>query len=184
MLREMSEIYGAESAVPHRYCKSQHTPRRNRTALSDPAGWSTHYLHFSPVLAVQKTYTRDEHLRYRPGRHRDIFQNILEVIGLIATAGLELIPIIEAIINGGLFLQAGPGAAHYTYDIVPTTNFIALAGASQASRGLTTSQAAVFRQRYARPQPAGGAGTGPVTCGTRPAKMPGEGGGTTHCTIT
>ena len=58
----------------------------------------------------------------------DIFQIILEVIGLIATAGLELIPIIEAIVNGGLFLQAGPGAAHYTYDIVPITNFIALAG--------------------------------------------------------
>jgi PE-PPE domain len=58
----------------------------------------------------------------------DIFQIILEVIAVIATVGVELIPIIEAIVNGGLFLQAGPGAAHYTYDIVPITNFIALAG--------------------------------------------------------
>lgn len=47
---------------------------------------------------------------------------------MVATAGLELIPIIEAIINGGLFVQAGPDAAHYTYDIVPITNFVALAG--------------------------------------------------------
>jgi hypothetical protein len=58
----------------------------------------------------------------------DIFQIILEVVGVIGTGGLELIPIIEAIINGGLFAQAGPNAPHYTYDIVPITNFIALAG--------------------------------------------------------
>jgi hypothetical protein len=65
----------------------------------------------------------------------DIFQIILEVVGVIATAGLELIPIIEAIINGGLFLQAGPGAAHYTYGIVPITNFVALAGAETQPYG-------------------------------------------------
>ena len=58
----------------------------------------------------------------------DITQIIIEVVSVLGTAGLELIPIIEAIVNGGLFLQAGPDAAHYTYDIVPITNFIALAG--------------------------------------------------------
>jgi hypothetical protein len=65
----------------------------------------------------------------------DIFQIILEVIGVIATAGLELIPIIEAIINGGLFVQAGPDAPHYTYDIAPITNFIALAGSGTPPYG-------------------------------------------------
>jgi hypothetical protein len=65
----------------------------------------------------------------------DIFQIILEVIGVIATAGLELIPIIEAIINGGLFVQAGPNAPHYTYDIAPITNFIALAGSETQPYG-------------------------------------------------
>ncbi|UQX13359.1 hypothetical protein [Candidatus Mycobacterium methanotrophicum] len=65
-----------------------------------------------------------------------------EVVGVVATAGLELIPIIEAIINGGLFVQAGPGtphytydAPHYTYDIVPITNSIALAGSETQPYG-------------------------------------------------
>jgi len=65
----------------------------------------------------------------------DIFQIILEVVGVIATFGLELIPIIEAIINGGLFLQAGPDAPHYTYDIGPITNFVALAGSETQPYG-------------------------------------------------
>jgi hypothetical protein len=56
----------------------------------------------------------------------DIFQIILEVLGVITL--VTLIPTIEAIINGGLFLAPGPNAAHYTYDIVPITNFVALAG--------------------------------------------------------
>jgi hypothetical protein len=56
----------------------------------------------------------------------DIFQIILEVLGVITL--VTLIPTIEAIINGGLFLAPGPNAAHYTYDIGPITNFIALAG--------------------------------------------------------
>jgi hypothetical protein len=56
----------------------------------------------------------------------DIFQIILEVLGVITL--VTLIPTIEAIINGGLFLAPGPNAAHYTYDIGPITNFVALAG--------------------------------------------------------
>jgi hypothetical protein len=71
----------------------------------------------------------------------DIFQIILEVVGVIATAGLELIPIIEAIINGGLFVQAGPNAPHYTYDIVPITNFIALAGSETPPYGSSANLA-------------------------------------------
>jgi hypothetical protein len=69
----------------------------------------------------------------------DIFQIILEVVGVIATFGLELVPIIEAIINGGLFLQAGPGAPHYTYDIGPITNFVALAGSETQPYGAGAS---------------------------------------------
>ncbi|MBV8180516.1 MAG: hypothetical protein JO045_17300 [Mycobacterium sp.] len=65
----------------------------------------------------------------------DIVQIIIELISVLGTAGLELIPIIEAIVNGGLFLQAGPDAAHYTYDIVPITNFIALAGSETQPYG-------------------------------------------------
>jgi hypothetical protein len=70
----------------------------------------------------------------------DIFQIILEVVAVIATAGLELVPIIEAIINGGLFAQAGPGAPHYTYDIGPITNFIALAGSETQPYGAGVSR--------------------------------------------
>ena len=70
----------------------------------------------------------------------DIFQIILEVVAVIATVGLELIPIIEAIINGGLFAQAGPNAPHYTYDIGPITNFIALAGSETQPYGAGVSR--------------------------------------------
>ena len=70
----------------------------------------------------------------------DIFQIILEVVGVIATLGLELIPIIEAIINGGLFVQAGPTAPHYTYDIGPITNFVALAGSETPPYGAGVSR--------------------------------------------
>jgi hypothetical protein len=58
----------------------------------------------------------------------DIFQIILEIIAVVGTLGLELVPIIEAIVNGGLFLQAGPSAAHYTYDVGPIFSFVNLAG--------------------------------------------------------
>jgi hypothetical protein len=50
----------------------------------------------------------------------------------------EIISITEAIVNGGMFLAAGPNAAHYTYDTTPIYNFIAMAG--QATPPFATNQ--------------------------------------------
>jgi hypothetical protein len=44
----------------------------------------------------------------------------------------QALSIAEAIINGGMFLAAGPNAAHYTYDITPIVNFINLAASQTA----------------------------------------------------
>lgn len=46
----------------------------------------------------------------------------------------QLWSLAEAIINGGLFLAAGPNAAHYTYDVTPIINFVNVAGGETAPR--------------------------------------------------
>jgi hypothetical protein len=60
----------------------------------------------------------------------NIFAIIRETLRLVnpQTSVAEIIAITEAIYNGGMFLIAGPSAAHYTYDTTPIYNFIALAG--------------------------------------------------------
>jgi len=63
-----------------------------------------------------------------------IFGIVLDVVRVFGTFGLGLIPIIEAIINGGLFLQAGPNAAHYTYPIQPIADFINLVASETPPR--------------------------------------------------
>jgi len=62
----------------------------------------------------------------------DIWQILREIISVVGSLGLALIPIIEAIVNGGLFFQAGPTAAHYTYDVGPIFSFVNLAGTQTA----------------------------------------------------
>ncbi len=60
----------------------------------------------------------------------NIFAILREALRLVnpTTTVAEIIAITEAIYNGGMFLLAGPNAAHYTYDTTPIYNFIALAG--------------------------------------------------------
>lgn len=60
----------------------------------------------------------------------DIFAILREALRLVnpTTTVAEIIAITEAIYNGGMFLVAGPTAAHYTYDTTPIYNFVALAG--------------------------------------------------------
>lgn len=60
----------------------------------------------------------------------NIFAILRDALKLVtpATSVDEIISITEAIYNGGMFLAAGPNAAHFTYDTTPIYNFIALAG--------------------------------------------------------
>lgn len=61
-----------------------------------------------------------------------IFKIILEAIRTVSPFGNDLIAIIEAIYNGGLFASAGPNAAHYTYDVQQIVNFVSLAASQTA----------------------------------------------------
>ena len=74
---------------------------------------------------------RDTDLQHRPKCNSpNIFAILRDAVKLVnpKTSIQEIISITEAIVNGGMFLAAGPNAAHYTYDTTPIYNFIALAG--------------------------------------------------------
>ena len=60
----------------------------------------------------------------------DIFAILTDALKLVtpSTSVDEIISITEAIVNGEMFLAAGPNAAHYSYDTTPIYDFIALAG--------------------------------------------------------
>ena len=70
----------------------------------------------------------------------NIFAILRDAVKLVnpTTSVEEIISITEAIVNGGMFLAAGPDAAHYTYDTTPIYNFITLAG--QETPPFSTSQ--------------------------------------------
>jgi Cutinase len=61
--------------------------------------------------------------------------DFMTVEGVIADLELPLINVGEAIINGFEFLGAQGNADHYTYDVVPIYNFLALAGSETAPFG-------------------------------------------------
>jgi hypothetical protein len=58
----------------------------------------------------------------------NLFQIVLEVMKLVQAPIAQIIAIVEAILNGGMFLSAGANAAHYTYDTSSIYNFLALCG--------------------------------------------------------
>src|SRR5262249_61864800 len=61
----------------------------------------------------------------------DIFAIVSDVLKLVGPSAFEeALSITEAIYNGGLFLAAGPNAAHYTYDIAPAITYVQQVGAS------------------------------------------------------
>lgn len=60
----------------------------------------------------------------------------LQLTRLLGTDQLpEILGVAEAVINGGMFLVAGPSAAHYTYDPTPIQTFVSLAGNETAPWG-------------------------------------------------
>lgn len=64
-----------------------------------------------------------------------LFAFVLDIFHLFgATVFPQVIGIAEAIWNGGMFAAAGPGAAHYTYDISPIITFVNLAGTETPPR--------------------------------------------------
>jgi hypothetical protein len=77
-----------------------------------------------------------------PGSFETLIYDLVQEIGsadmpaliqavqrLLGTGDLpDIIGVGEAVLNGGLFLAAGPDAAHYTYDPTPIYNFVAASG--------------------------------------------------------
>jgi hypothetical protein len=61
----------------------------------------------------------------------DIFAIISDALKVVdpATSVTEVLSIVEAIINGGLFAAQGGNAAHYTYDIAPAIAYLQQIGA-------------------------------------------------------
>jgi hypothetical protein len=84
-----------------------------------------------------------------PGSMETFVYDLVQQIGSADLPALELalsrvlnlddlagaVAVGEAVLNGGMFLAAGPNAAHYTYDVEPIYNFIALAATETAPFG-------------------------------------------------
>ena len=67
----------------------------------------------------------------------NIFAILRDAVKLVnpRTSVQEIISITEAIVNGGMFLAAGPNAAHYTYDTTLGMSIPPFPGVGQALEG-------------------------------------------------
>lgn len=64
-----------------------------------------------------------------------IWNDVMAILGGGGKTIDQLWAILQAVYNGGMFLFAGPNAAHYTYDVGPMISFVLLAGSETAPWG-------------------------------------------------